>query len=192
MFEEDQPVDVAALPKFNMTSYESCMSAKDVKSLAIRHDIPLDLHPIAHNQRTDHQKEIEEEDPKIVATRERKSTRAAPKREKEKERRNEGEGSSPQSTNAEEGESSHWRAFYVPEWFIHRRCRFSLAHGALAQTNILERFEHLQADYDKLAETYSECEETTGKLIQARVDLEHNAKLSTIMNGPRRNKKAKG
>ncbi|GKD50330.1 hypothetical protein Tco_1279306 [Tanacetum coccineum] len=236
-----QPVDVAALPKFNMTSYESCMSAKDVKSLAIRHDIPLDLHPITLTKgwnmdklsddmiglyeqyfefsgiRTDHQKEIEEEDPKIVATRERKSTRAAPKREKEKERRNEGEGSSPQSTNAEEGESSRWRAFYVPEWFIHLRCRvdtlmwcrelmvhlappaaqeeanalnnataferawFSLAQGALAQTNILERFEHLQADYEKLAETHSECEETVGKLIQARVDLEHNAKLYNDM-----------
>ncbi|GKB92529.1 hypothetical protein Tco_0964801 [Tanacetum coccineum] len=47
MSKEDQSVDVAALPKFDMPSYESSMSAKDVKSLAIRHDIPLDLPPIA-------------------------------------------------------------------------------------------------------------------------------------------------
>nr|GEV82329.1 hypothetical protein [Tanacetum cinerariifolium] len=47
MFEEDQNVDVAALPKFDMPLYESEMTAKDVKSLAIRHGIPLDLHPVA-------------------------------------------------------------------------------------------------------------------------------------------------
>nr|GFA38827.1 transposase (putative), gypsy type [Tanacetum cinerariifolium] len=44
---EDQNVDVAALPKFDMPLYESEMTAKDVKSLAIRHGIPLDLHPVA-------------------------------------------------------------------------------------------------------------------------------------------------
>ncbi|GJZ78045.1 hypothetical protein Tco_0642717, partial [Tanacetum coccineum] len=72
-----------------------------------------------------------------------------------------------QGTNVEEGESSRGRDFYVAEWFIHQICRvdsprawFNLARGALAQTNILERFEHLQADYDKLVETHSECEET--------------------------------
>nr|GEX09191.1 hypothetical protein [Tanacetum cinerariifolium] len=47
MSEEDQTVDVVVLPKFDMPSYESTMSAKDVKSLAIRHSIPLDLHPCA-------------------------------------------------------------------------------------------------------------------------------------------------
>nr|GEX13257.1 reverse transcriptase domain-containing protein [Tanacetum cinerariifolium] len=47
MSEEDQTVDVTALPKFNMSSYESKMTAKDVKSLALRHGIPLDLHPVA-------------------------------------------------------------------------------------------------------------------------------------------------
>nr|GEU83111.1 hypothetical protein [Tanacetum cinerariifolium] len=47
MSEEDQSVDVAALPKFDMPSHESTMTAKDVKSLAIRHDIPLDLHHVA-------------------------------------------------------------------------------------------------------------------------------------------------
>nr|GEX07415.1 hypothetical protein [Tanacetum cinerariifolium] len=47
MSEEDQTIDVVALPKFDMSSYESNMSAKDVKSLALCHGIPLDLHPIA-------------------------------------------------------------------------------------------------------------------------------------------------
>nr|GEX27632.1 hypothetical protein [Tanacetum cinerariifolium] len=47
MSEEDQTIDVVALPKFDMPSYESSMSAKDVKSLALRHGIPLDLHPVA-------------------------------------------------------------------------------------------------------------------------------------------------
>nr|GEV04003.1 hypothetical protein [Tanacetum cinerariifolium] len=37
MSEEDQNVDVAALPKFDMPLYEFEMTAKDVKSLAIRH-----------------------------------------------------------------------------------------------------------------------------------------------------------
>ncbi|GKF13868.1 hypothetical protein Tco_0055330, partial [Tanacetum coccineum] len=35
MSEEDQNADVAALPKFDMPSYESKMTAKDVKSLAV-------------------------------------------------------------------------------------------------------------------------------------------------------------
>ncbi|GJU33906.1 hypothetical protein Tco_1182260 [Tanacetum coccineum] len=47
MSEEDQNVDVTALPKFDMPSYESKMTAKEVKSLAIRHGIPLDLHPVS-------------------------------------------------------------------------------------------------------------------------------------------------
>nr|GEU49918.1 hypothetical protein [Tanacetum cinerariifolium] len=47
MSEEDQTVDVTALPKFDMPSYESKMTAKDVKSLSLRHGIPLDLHPVA-------------------------------------------------------------------------------------------------------------------------------------------------
>ncbi|GKD07542.1 hypothetical protein Tco_1187227 [Tanacetum coccineum] len=47
MSEEDQHIDVGALPKFDMPLYTSDMTAKDVKSLALRHDIPLDLHLIA-------------------------------------------------------------------------------------------------------------------------------------------------
>ncbi|GKD37750.1 hypothetical protein Tco_1257957 [Tanacetum coccineum] len=47
MSEEDQTADVVTLPKFDMPSYELNMSAKVVKSLAIRHGIPIDLHPVA-------------------------------------------------------------------------------------------------------------------------------------------------
>nr|GEW00898.1 hypothetical protein [Tanacetum cinerariifolium] len=47
MSEEDQTIDVVALPKFDMPSYESSMSAKDIKSLALCHGIPLDLHHVA-------------------------------------------------------------------------------------------------------------------------------------------------
>nr|GEV93552.1 hypothetical protein [Tanacetum cinerariifolium] len=47
------------------------------------------------------------------------------------------------------------------------RAWFSLARGALAQTDILERFERLQDNFDRLAETHSECGETVGKLVQA-------------------------
>ncbi|GJX46751.1 hypothetical protein Tco_0271941 [Tanacetum coccineum] len=47
MFEEDQTAYVTTLPKFGLPSYESHMTVKDVKSLAVRHDIPLDLYPVA-------------------------------------------------------------------------------------------------------------------------------------------------
>ncbi|GJZ24385.1 hypothetical protein Tco_0561844 [Tanacetum coccineum] len=45
--EEIKLLNVTTLPKFDMSSYESTMTAKDVKSLALRHGIPLDLHPVA-------------------------------------------------------------------------------------------------------------------------------------------------
>ncbi|GKE38673.1 hypothetical protein Tco_1462078 [Tanacetum coccineum] len=57
------------------------------------------------------------------------------------------------------------------------RAWFNLGRGALAQTDILERFENLQADYNQLAETHSECGDTVQKLVKARLDLEHNANL---------------
>nr|GEV33948.1 hypothetical protein [Tanacetum cinerariifolium] len=47
MSEEDQTVDIMALPKFDMPSHELNMSANDVKSLALRHGVLLDLHPVA-------------------------------------------------------------------------------------------------------------------------------------------------
>ncbi|GKE03341.1 hypothetical protein Tco_1395359 [Tanacetum coccineum] len=47
MSEGDQHIDVGALPKFDKPLHTSDMTAKDVKSLALRHSIPLDLHPVA-------------------------------------------------------------------------------------------------------------------------------------------------
>ncbi|GJY82619.1 hypothetical protein Tco_0495995 [Tanacetum coccineum] len=38
-----------------------------------------------------------------------------------------------------------------------------------------------EADFDKLAETHSECEETVGKLVQARLDLTHSSHLYTTL-----------
>ncbi|GKE96332.1 hypothetical protein Tco_1581187, partial [Tanacetum coccineum] len=62
------------------------------------------------------------------------------------------------------------------------RAWFYLARGALALTDILERFEHLQANFDKLTETHSECEETFGKLVQARLDLAHSSHIYTTLS----------
>ncbi|GKD87112.1 hypothetical protein Tco_1358266, partial [Tanacetum coccineum] len=135
MSEEDQTVGVTALPKFDMPSYESEMTSKDVKSLALRHGIPLDLHPVVlrkgwtmdklpddmiglyeyskgppltsqdgieqHTtlplpsdqpilEKMDHQKEVEVEDPKIVAIRERKAKAATKKKKKKKRHGNDG------------------------------------------------------------------------------------------------------
>ncbi|GJS31545.1 hypothetical protein Tco_0492165 [Tanacetum coccineum] len=48
---------------------------------------------------------------------------------------------------------------------------FSLARGSLAQNDILERFENLQADFGKLAESHAKCGDLAGKLVQARLDI---------------------
>ncbi|GJT78195.1 hypothetical protein Tco_1044920 [Tanacetum coccineum] len=47
MSEEDQNVEVVLPVKSDMHSYSSTMTAKDVKALAFKHNIPLDLHPVA-------------------------------------------------------------------------------------------------------------------------------------------------
>ncbi|GKG18912.1 hypothetical protein Tco_0376011, partial [Tanacetum coccineum] len=46
--------------------------------------------------------------------------------------------------NIEEGESSRPWEIYVLGWGIPRRSWFTLARGAMAQTDILEIFENLQ------------------------------------------------
>ncbi|GKA46234.1 hypothetical protein Tco_0739117, partial [Tanacetum coccineum] len=120
--------------------------------------------------------------------------------------------------NIEEGESSPHPAYYVPKWFIYRRCRvdtpmwcrelmvhmappaaqedsnalnnatalerawFALGRGALAQANMLERFENLQADYDKLAKTHAGCEDIVRQLIDARAVSQQNSKLYLEMS----------
>ncbi|GJW83464.1 RNA-directed DNA polymerase, eukaryota, reverse transcriptase zinc-binding domain protein [Tanacetum coccineum] len=47
MFEEDQNMEVVLPVKSDMHSYSSTMTAKDVKALAFKHNIPLDLHLVA-------------------------------------------------------------------------------------------------------------------------------------------------
>ncbi|GKA12896.1 hypothetical protein Tco_0692442 [Tanacetum coccineum] len=47
MSEEDRNVEVVLPVKSDMHSYSSTMTAKDVKALAFKHNIPLDLHPVA-------------------------------------------------------------------------------------------------------------------------------------------------
>ncbi|GJY49225.1 hypothetical protein Tco_0439181 [Tanacetum coccineum] len=76
-----------------------------------------------------------------------------------------------QGRNVEEGESSRSDSVYIPGWAIPRRCHadnhewawFSVARGAMAQTDLLKRFENLLADYDTLVETHSECSKTALK-----------------------------
>ncbi|GKB69479.1 hypothetical protein Tco_0930891 [Tanacetum coccineum] len=118
-----------------------------------------------------------------------------------------------QRGNVDEGESSRGGALYVPDWSIHRRCRldtpawchellvhlgppaaqeesnalnnataldrawFSLARGALAQSDILERFEHLQTNFDRLAKEHAGCEDTVRKLVSARKLSQQNSRL---------------
>nr|GFB57761.1 hypothetical protein [Tanacetum cinerariifolium] len=77
--------------------------------------------------------------------------------------------------NVEEGESSWSASVYIPKWAIPLRCRE--CKGAMAQTDMLERFENLLVGYDALAKTHFECSKTVGKLLDARLDLEHNVKL---------------
>ncbi|GJR72750.1 hypothetical protein Tco_0085115 [Tanacetum coccineum] len=57
------------------------------------------------------------------------------------------------------------------------RAWFSLARGDLAQTDILERFGNLQANFDELAESHAECGDLAGKLVQARLDVKHSSDL---------------
>nr|GFD29299.1 hypothetical protein [Tanacetum cinerariifolium] len=59
---------------------------------------------------------------------------------------------------------------------------FSLARGALAQADILERFKSLYDTYAKLIKTHAGCEETVKKLVTTRVDLRHNADLYKNMS----------
>nr|GEU67047.1 hypothetical protein [Tanacetum cinerariifolium]GEV40527.1 hypothetical protein [Tanacetum cinerariifolium] len=253
----------------------------------------------AISEKTDHQKRVEVEDPKIVATRERKARAAAKKRERQRQASE--ATSSPQPLRAinpanpsgdivgtaesredrspcvsphgsanhslhnysnshvnkgtrtlqlgtsedpseramttdtevlqpspthqsahhshvEGGKSSRRGSLYVPDWSIHHRCHldtplwcrelmvhlaplvaqeesnamnnaialerawFSLVRGDLAQTDILERFEHLESEFNKLVETHAECGETVRKLVQARLDLAHSSHLYTTLS----------
>nr|GEV97858.1 hypothetical protein [Tanacetum cinerariifolium] len=189
--------------------------------------------------KTDHQKRVEVEDPKIVSTRERKARAAAKKREKRKEVSTRAKHVSslkalravgligpatenPSEAVAKTAESREDRSLHIPHHdsaniSVHddggyvltlmkgsrpetkltmcpsgpsaresnaltnatalERAWFNLGRGASTQTDILERFENLQVDYDQLAETHSECGETIKKLVQAR---KPNSELSQV------------
>nr|GEY64692.1 hypothetical protein [Tanacetum cinerariifolium] len=301
--EEDQPVEAAVIPKFDMPCYESSMSPKDVKSLTLRYGIPLDLHPCAPyegwtmdqlpeevivNRGTGfllrrgraipdampwrhHDSDVNDTVPEdgFNALNVQKLTerfidlRPVPiglllrgglattwdfsgfhpifkesernvvtmseylcflflfvasivqgttfssgyLKESKKRGADEGEGSKPKIKRKKvlaakkagrlslsmfllllpskqwglpADHSAHHspvaeRILYLPRTILH--AWFNLARWAMAQTDILERFKNLQDDYDMLIETHAECSETVRKLVTARVDLEHNAKL---------------
>ncbi|GKA87657.1 hypothetical protein Tco_0809421 [Tanacetum coccineum] len=338
MFEEDQHIDVGTLPKFDMSLYTSNMAAKDVKSLALRHCIPLDLHPVAFTKEwtmdklsddmiglyeqyfkfsgirvpfsafllavikhfrvhisqlvplglnrltmfelycrslgivpsvnffhvfykiskqghwfsfekmvgkgaggqifwlgtigdqsgramTHFDTEVVQPSPSPRTTYHSPvaTQPASPLRPIQRGKFRCRETSRVCSLyvpdghfirgNVEAGESSRGGSLYVPDWSIHQRfrldtpmwCRelmvhlappaaqeesnalnnattldrawFSLARGALAQTDILERFENLQADFGELAESHAECGDLAGKLVQARLDVKHISDL---------------
>ncbi|GKD12207.1 hypothetical protein Tco_1196614, partial [Tanacetum coccineum] len=46
-------------------------------------------------------------------------------------------------------------------------------------TDMLERFENLQDDYNRLVNAHAECLDIVRKLVTAHQDLEHNARLYT-------------
>nr|GEV03957.1 hypothetical protein [Tanacetum cinerariifolium] len=170
--------------------------------------------------KTGHQKEVEVEDPKIVATRERKARAAAKKKEKKKQGGDGGEGSHPKTkrrknvnhkdgpaaseatsspelirtlnptqpsgANTEAGESSSGSVFYVSEWSIHRICRVDTPMWCrelmVHLTDIFKRFENLQADFGRLAESHTKCGDMAEKLVQARLDLAHSSHLYTSLS----------
>ncbi|GKF69298.1 hypothetical protein Tco_0202355, partial [Tanacetum coccineum] len=47
------------------------------------------------------------------------------------------------------------------------RAWFNLARGAIAQTDMLERFENLLEDYNRLADSHAECSNTVRNLVTA-------------------------
>nr|GEU58800.1 hypothetical protein [Tanacetum cinerariifolium] len=82
-----------------------------------------------------------------------------------------------QRVNVKAGESSSRGSLYEESNALTnatalKRAWFSLARGALAQTDILKRFERLQADFDQLSEIHSKCGETVGKLALRIKELE--------------------
>ncbi|GJW21133.1 hypothetical protein Tco_0031755 [Tanacetum coccineum] len=213
-------------------------------------------------KKTDFQREVEVEDPKIVAARERKARAAAKRKESRKRGGDEGEGSKPKTKrkkvpavrkggsassknvsssnplrtvgptdnvagnlsnivynyididNDHEETNSLWLESFVnqygrdlnadktkvsplvPKTFTFLNGQFPedvvltllcgveslcLVRWAMAQADNLKSFENLQDDYTKLAEAHRECSDTVRKLVTARQDLEHNAKLYTDM-----------
>ncbi|GJQ90605.1 hypothetical protein Tco_0001744 [Tanacetum coccineum] len=96
--------------------------------------------------------------------------------------------------HADGAESSRPGSVYVPEWTIHRReemnaydnstamerAWFSIARGAMAQTDALLRFEAL---YDAHLALKERCEDVTRQLVSTRTDFTHVSNLyNTLSN----------
>ncbi|GJX18762.1 hypothetical protein Tco_0221439 [Tanacetum coccineum] len=156
--------------------------------------------------KTDSQLEVEVEDLKVIAAREKKKTQAA--RTVVHFRNTDGGPNAPDDENRSVSHSPRGSVIGAPasqprdivigetlKWanppglllymlptrasLIGVAAWFSLARGAMAQTDILKRFENLQDDYNRLADTHAECPDTVWKLVTARQDLKHNARLYT-------------
>ncbi|GJU54525.1 gypsy type transposase [Tanacetum coccineum] len=92
---------------------------------------------------------------------------------------------------ADGAESSRPGSVYVPEWTIHRRSRvdtpeecrelawFSIARGAMAQTDALLRFEAL---YDAHLALKERCEDVTRQLVSTRTDFTHVSNLYNTLS----------
>nr|GEU57957.1 hypothetical protein [Tanacetum cinerariifolium] len=76
--------------------------------------------------KTGHQKKVKVEDPKIVATRERKARAATKKRENKKRGGDEEEGFRPKGTHAEEGVFSLDPSLYTSPNEIRPKCQLGL------------------------------------------------------------------
>nr|GEX29399.1 hypothetical protein [Tanacetum cinerariifolium] len=59
---------------------------------------------------------------------------------------------------------------------------FALGRGALAQADMLERFENLQANYNSLAETHADCGDTIRQLLKAREASQQSLRLYLEMS----------
>nr|GEV94386.1 hypothetical protein [Tanacetum cinerariifolium] len=90
------------------------------------------------------------------------------------------------SAYADEGESSRDQAYYVPEWFIHRRCRVDnpmwcrelMIHlappAAQEESNALEN--------SNPSKTYAECGDTVRQLLEARETSQQSLRLYLEMS----------
>ncbi|GKE18928.1 hypothetical protein Tco_1426505 [Tanacetum coccineum] len=80
-------------------------------------------------------------------------------------------------------ESSRPVSVYIPEWTIHRRAWFSIAQGAMAQTdaqtNALLWFEAL---YDAHLALKERCEDVTRQIVSTRTDFTHVSNLYNTLS----------
>ncbi|GJR58192.1 hypothetical protein Tco_1500354 [Tanacetum coccineum] len=150
MSEEDQNVEVILPVKSDMHSYSSTMTAKDVKALAFKHNIPLDLHPVALTAEWTMDKLTDDFIvsrmseylrfslldwhyrtggniliPKLFAIKGKgKPVRLSKKRaERKRAAVDSTDEASSRGDHADGAESSRPGSVYIPEWTIHQRSR---------------------------------------------------------------------